>query len=540
MINWNKRKNIISVLYGMLVLASAILLLFVSRTENVKTFAARNERGQQTVENVVFQEAEDASAPVGLLQTYSWTLPDQIEENYCLAFYAVHQYVEVYFDGELMYSLMPREGNRIGQTIGSNWIFVPLYPKDSGKEVRVEVTPVYESTRSRTVTFYMGTHLQLYLNQLKKDLPQIVLSILAIVIGAAFAVMSLYNRLKRGSRQGGELIYLGIFSVIIGLWKLSDTRFSPLMFPRNPLLLSYISLAMLMLAPVPLMLFVRSCSRGTANRMLDAACLASIVSGTVMLVLQAANIMDFRESLPATHVIIVLAAAAITVNEVREWKKGKRSGRSRVMAAGFLLCTVGALLDLFLYYERRNSAGVLYTLTAFVVCVILTGAESSRELNYRAHVDMHTGLYNKSSCNEQFSGSEAVREPTAVFMFDLNGLKQVNDTMGHDAGDTLIFQFADILRKNLPARTFVGRYGGDEFIAILRPADGGTIRKVLEDVAGAVERYNRGDVQVPISYAVGSAASMDYPGEPMRTLLEKADTDMYEDKRVKHATQENI
>ena len=537
---WNKRENIISVLYGIVALASVILLLFVSQTENAETFTVRNEQGQQTVENVAFQETEDASAPVGLLQTYCWVLPEQIEENCCLAFYTVHQYVEVYFDGELMYSLMPRKGNQIGQTIGSNWVFVPLYPQDASKEVRVEITPVYESTRGRTVTFYTGTHLQIYLNQLKKDLPQIVLSILAIVIGAAFSVISLYNRLKRGNRQGGELIYLGVFSVIIGLWKLSDTRLSPLMFPRNPLLLSDISLMTLMLAPVPLMLFVRSCSRGTANRMLDAACFASILSSAVMLVLQAANIMDFRESLSATHVIIVLTAAAITVNEVREWKKGNRSGKSRVMAGGFLMCTVGALLDLFLYYVRGNSASVLYTLTAFLVCVILTGAESSRELNYRAHIDMHTGLYNKSCCNEQFSGSETVQEPTAVFMFDLNGLKQVNDTMGHDTGDAMIFQFADILRKNLPARAFVGRYGGDEFIAILRPADGETIRKALDDVAGAVERYNGRDARVPISYAVGSASSADYPGEPMRTLLEKADTDMYEDKRLKHAAQENI
>ena len=206
---WNKRENIIPVLYGILAFVSVILLLFVSQTENIETFAARNEQGQQTIENVDFRETEDASAPVGLRQTYRWPLPDSIEENCCLAFYTVHQYAEVYFDGELMYSLMPQAGNRIGRTSGSNWIFVPLYPEDAAKEVRVEITPVYESARGRTITFYMGTHLQIYLNQLKKDLPQIVLSILAITIGAAFALVSLYNRLKRGNRQGGELLYLG-------------------------------------------------------------------------------------------------------------------------------------------------------------------------------------------------------------------------------------------------------------------------------------------------------------------------------------------
>ena len=537
---WNKSEKIIPMLYGMLAFVSVMLLLVISQTENIETFAARNEQGQQTVENVAFLETEDISAPAGLLQTYRWTLPDQIEESCCLAFYTVHQYAEVYFDGELMYSLMPRAENRIGQTIGSNWVFVRLYPKDAGKEVRVEITPAYESARSRTITFYTGSHLRIYLNQLKQDLPQIVLSILAVLVGVVFTVLSLYNRFKRRNGQGGELIYLGIFSVIIGLWKLSDTRFSPLMFPQNPLLLSYISLVMLVLAPVPLMLFIRGCSGSTSRRMLDVVCLASVLSGVAVIALQTANIMDFRESLPATHVIIVLTAAAVTVNEIREWKRGKQSNRPRVMAAGFLMCTAGAILDLFLYYVNGNSSGILYTLVAFLAYVILTGIVSNRELNHRAHIDMHTGLYNKSCCNEQFSGSEPVQVPTTVFMFDLNGLKQVNDTMGHDAGDTLIVQFADILRKNLPAKTFVGRYGGDEFIAILRPADKKTVQRALEDVAGAVERYNLGDVQTPISYAVGSASSTDYPGEPMRVLLEKADTDMYGDKRLKHAAQEHM
>ena len=52
-------------------------------------------------------------------------------------------------------------------------------------------------------------------------------------------------------------------------------------------------------------------------------------------------------------------------------------------------------------------------------------------------------------------------------MFDLNNLKEVNDTLGHAAGDSMIANFAHILRKVVPEKDFVGRYGGDEFIAIL-------------------------------------------------------------------------
>ena len=535
---WNEEKYIL-VLYGVLACMAVALLLAVARTENVQVFAARDEQEQAVVEQVSFLETEDASAPAGVRQTYSWTLPEHVEEDYCLAFYTVHQYAEVYIDGQLMYSLTPRPDNRIEQTVGSNWVMLPLSFKDGDKEVRVEITPAYESFRGRSVTFYTGSYLRIYLNQLKKDLPQIVLSILAILIGAVFAGVSLINRLRRGRYQERNLGYLGLFSVVIGIWKLSDTRFSPLMFPRNPILLSHISLVMMLQAPVPLLLFLRSCSRNISHRLLDAVCLVSGLSGIAMVVLQASGMMDLRQSLPASHAVILLASATVMIDAVQRRRKDGRSKEVSAMTAGFLLCAVGALLDLSMYYVRGNSSGILYTLATFLIYMIYTGIRSSRELNYRARIDMHTGLYNKSCCSEQFSDDGAAPEATAVFMFDLNGLKRVNDTEGHEAGDTMIVQFADILRKNVPARAFVGRYGGDEFVAVLHHADHAAVSRVLRNVEEAVEQYNRSGAQVPISCAGGSALSTEHPGKTMRELLEEADATMYADKRRQYADDRN-
>ena len=532
----NEKIKIIPMLYGALVCMAFILLLVIACTQNVQVFAARSEPEPYQVENAAFRESADASAPAGIRQTYDWTLAEQIEETSCLVFYTVHQYVDVYFDNELVYSLIPYADNRIGRTIGSNWIFIPLYSTDAGSEVRVEITPVYESARNRAVSFYVGSHLQIYLHQLKKDFPTIMLSILAITVGAVTVVVSLHKRFHLGHRHGQELVYLGITSIIIGLWKLTDTRFSPLLFPQNPLLLPDISHTMLLLGPVPLLLFMRSRSRSPSHRALDAVCLCSLLGSTIMIALQAANIVDFRESLPASHALILLTVATVAIYVFQEWRCGVRDVKCFTTTAGLLMCTAGALLDLLLYHFQGNSSNVLYTLVAFVAYVALSSIMFKRELEYQAHIDMHTGLYNKGSCNEQLSSEDPVEEPTAVFMFDLNELKRTNDTLGHDTGDTMIYQFADILRKNLPARSFVGRYGGDEFIAILHPANEETIRLALADVADAVERYNRRkEAQVPISYAAGTALSTAYPGDSMRALLDRADTNMYEDKRLKHA-----
>lgn len=537
---WNEKANMIPILYGALVCTAIILLLVIACTENVQVFAVRGEPEPYLVENVTFRETADASSPVGVRQTYAWTLPEQVEASGCLTFYTVHQYADVYFDNELIYRLSSQADARIGRTIGSNWVFIPLYSKDAGSEVRVEIAPIYESSRNRTVPFYVGSHLQIYLHLLKKDFSPIMLGILAITIGSAIAVISLYKRFRLGHRHGQNLVYLGIFSIIIGVWKLTDTRFSSLLFPQNPLLLSHISLTMLLLGPVPLLLFIRSCSRSPSHRALDAVCWCSILGGITMIILQAANIMDFRETLTASHALVVLTVVAVIINVVQEWRCGIRDVEFFTTTAGFLMCTAGALLDLGLYYFQGNSASILYTLVALVTYVALTGILSNRELAHRAHIDMHTGLYNKSSCNEWLNSEDPVEEPTAVFMFDLNKLKTTNDTLGHDIGDIIIYEFADILRKNLPSRAFIGRYGGDEFIAILHPANDETVHRALADVADAVERYNqRKDVQSPISYAVGTALSTMYPGETMRALLNRADTNMYEDKRLKHAGSQN-
>ena len=76
----------------------------------------------------------------------------------------------------------------------------------------------------------------------------------------------------------------------------------------------------------------------------------------------------------------------------------------------------------------------------------------NRILEQKAYIDVHTGLPNKSKCEELFSDMSFITEPTACLMFDLNNLKSANDTLGHSAGDQLIASFARVLRNVIPAK----------------------------------------------------------------------------------------
>lgn len=157
------------------------------------------------------------------------------------------------------------------------------------------------------------------------------------------------------------------------------------------------------------------------------------------------------------------------------------------------------------------------------------------ELRKKAYIDLHTGLPNKSRCEELLMDRAPISEPTAVAVFDLNGLKQVNDTLGHLAGDTLIANFANVLRTSIPEQHFVGRYGGDEFLAILHDVDREDVDQILSSIREHVTDYNASGKKLRIEFACGCSLSSDFGESTLKILLEQADRKMYVNKKAMKA-----
>ena len=175
----------------------------------------------------------------------------------------------------------------------------------------------------------------------------------------------------------------------------------------------------------------------------------------------------------------------------------------------------------------------------FIYYVISHRKEKS--LNEKAYVDLATGLPNKNKCEEMLSSHLPISKPTACFMLDLNDLKKVNDTLGHEMGDIMILNFAKLLRKVVPLHYFVGRFGGDEFIVIAENISGREeVEELIRKIKDMILKFNglRGEFQ--INYACGYALSEDYPEATLFDLLNEADLNMYEDKIKSKKGKENI
>ena len=198
--------------------------------------------------------------------------------------------------------------------------------------------------------------------------------------------------------------------------------------------------------------------------------------------------------------------------------------------------TVGAAESYSHKYAARLKnieTAIIVVIVILIVIVIHQMTEQvllrkkAKELGQKAYTDLPTGLPNKSRCEELLLNRTVLTDPTVVVIFDINGLKEVNDTLGHTAGDTLIANFAQTVRTSIPSQHFVGRYGGDEFIAILYHTNKEEAEKILENVQHAVDHFNEYSNQTYLEYAHGYAVSTDYSESTLKILLEKADKNMY-------------
>ena len=158
----------------------------------------------------------------------------------------------------------------------------------------------------------------------------------------------------------------------------------------------------------------------------------------------------------------------------------------------------------------------------------LTFMQSALELNKKIYIDFATGLPNKNKCEDMTASQEPLRKPTACAMFDLNGLKNVNDSLGHDMGDRMIYTFATLLRQAVPNKYFVGRFGGDEFILIANSISSKQeIEQLIAHITQHIEAFNQQNADFKLSYAYGFAYSGDYDKISIQELLHIADEKMY-------------
>jgi diguanylate cyclase (GGDEF)-like protein len=173
-----------------------------------------------------------------------------------------------------------------------------------------------------------------------------------------------------------------------------------------------------------------------------------------------------------------------------------------------------------------------------LVLVALTDITARKKaeayLEFLGKHDELTKLHNRAFMVDEMNRLERKGPfPVSVIMADLNGLKEVNDQLGHAAGDALLRRVGEVLGKAADKPVYASRIGGDEFAILMPATDDRGAAAMMENIQKLIDINNQYYSGSVLSLSMGAATSQH--GERLESTVQRADALMYEDKRSYYA-----
>jgi diguanylate cyclase (GGDEF)-like protein len=173
---------------------------------------------------------------------------------------------------------------------------------------------------------------------------------------------------------------------------------------------------------------------------------------------------------------------------------------------------VAGVLLLVLIFQMRSRNSELWRLNG--------------TLDELAHIDPLTRLCNRRAIEQlmvaELSASRRHQQPVSVLLLDVDHFKLINDTYGHHAGDRALQEIAGALQRALRSEDAIGRWGGEEFLAVLRVTDEDGAIRVAERLRRAVAESASGPLSRSVTIGVAQ-----WRGEALEMLLAEADRALY-------------
>ncbi len=471
---------------------------------------------------------------------YRTTLP-KIREQEELWVNANFSTLEVYINGEEIYSVGESEIFGKSTRLGNGMAFVPMRPDYEGSEIEIVVEP-YNTSSSRPTLKHttLLTKSDYGFMILRNNCPRILLSIVIDIFAIMTFVICIYLTcvLKKPFEESRLYFYSGAFFLTCGVWTITDGRMLGALSGHLTTsgFINYATFALLSF-----------CSAGLARALyvkksivLDVIYyLASLVFILEMLGFAVFGIdlvvtLKYSQSMGAFVLMNLILTSVLMVI------KGDAAMKKR-LAPGVILMSIFGLISLGSFFSGGKWSfyfmlALLMLLITIVIEVLtslydmIKSAIQVQEMRNYAYTDGLTGLKNRRAYVEDLENVSARddKDSLIIVAIDLNGLKKVNDELGHAAGDEMINEGGHIIRDSFAKYGETYRMGGDEFSTLFYGSKEALAEclKAMQETAAT----HKGDMVNEISISFGYAVWADHSDKSITEIEKMADADMYHNK----------
>lgn len=408
--------------------------------------------------------------------------------NTSLIFRARNVFTDIFIDDEMIYEDSKGIMQIFGTSPGSRWHIVPIGEHNEPFTICIRGVGAYYNSNGTVDNIYIGNTHDVYKQIIGPQIVGFVICNILTFIGICLVIF--YFFLSKKMRMEKDVVYLGMLTIFCSLWAGAETHIWQLFLGCSELFhtISYVAL---MCIPVSFGLLSYCRLSGKPKKLAHIYTIISVVYVVLAFMLHFTDIFEFHFTMHFTHYLLVpllvpfifLVTKSYTTSGSKKTEKQKKTGV--YMSVIYLLIFVSSLgIALVKYikgsYGSNYSTYIRITILFFLSCLILCqlntiidtfskGLQTDmiKELAFK---DYLTKLYNRTAFSEfekKYIKMIDEGKPIGIIQFDVNNLKLINDTLGHDKGDQMIFAVAVGLRKAFSKNAQCFRMGGDEFMVVL-------------------------------------------------------------------------
>ena len=455
-----------------------------------------------------------------------------------IAFFSTHLDFTLYADGVFLYEYPTNQNNPFSDTSGYAWHFIEL--PSNAERIQMNVSTNYGSVAEKIPTFYIGSTASILSLILYENLPSFILCIMMLCVG--ILMMTYWSIIHKRVAISPSICYLGLSASLLSIWTLSQNRFTTLMLYNN-LVTVYASFHVFMLLPLPVILFIKSYYEDEHCKIWDIMSIVILLQNIACIALQYLGWIDFMHTLWTSFAVICFCVISVLTYSFLLYRRSYNKQKIIFHMISLLLFFIFSSIDILVYYLSGWSNSILGRIGIALYIIILgydtikdsaklmKMGEQATTYHQLAFSDNMTGLGNRTAYNHDFSHYAIAPEGVAIIDFDLNGLKQVNDQHGHQAGDHYIIIASEMIAKTFDKLGKTYRVGGDEFVVIVADCENISFEPYFDTLHNTMEKYNRKTNQFPIHIAYGMAIYSATMDRSLEDTYGRADKAMYQNKK---------